>query len=49
MKKEKKCKHKWIANGMVVFAPCNDCESRVVISCICEKCGKIKHKIIYET
>ena len=36
--KKTKCEHKWIPNGMVKDTIV------IVVSIICEKCGKIKFK-----
>jgi len=41
--KEKECKHKWIPNGMIIKTSYEKGEE-VIISIICEKCGKIKIK-----
>jgi len=51
--KKKKCEHKWIPNGMIIKKSYADSgegntynpavnKEKVIISCICEKCGKIK-------
>ena len=57
LKEEKKCKHKWIPNGIIKkeiwlgegsnFDPRKKWGEKVFASCVCEKCGEIKIKTEY--